>query len=150
MSPRLKVPRFRTLVLCGIVAACAALLARGTAAWVLRDYSIDGGAREVGRIAAVLAGETARSVRALDRGLAVLQQQLIDRSEAPDQYHIAPTGNRPAFDQERLPPGVDFAIADSRGHVLEHSKSWSDVDSDLSERELSAARQAGGEIYISG
>src|SRR6516165_2818471 len=115
MSPRLKVPRFRTLVLCAILAACVALLARGTAAWVLRDYSIDGAAREVGRIAAVLAGETARSVKALDRALELLQQQLIDRREAGDQYRIGSAGDRPAFDEERLPPDTDFAIADSRG-----------------------------------
>ena len=148
MSPRFKVPRFRTLVVCAIVAACAALLARGTAAWVLRDYSIDGATREVSRIAAVLARETARSVKALDRSLALLQQRLIDRNKAGDQYHIA--GDRPAFDEERLPPGTDFAIADSRGHVLAHSKSWPDAERDLPERELSAARQAGGEIYIRG
>ena len=143
-----KVPSFRTLVVCAVAVACVAALARGFAAWTLRAYSIDAASRDVEHVAVALAAEAAQSVKALDRSLALLQQQLIDRNAATDQYHIAAVGARPAFDEEQLPPGADFAIIDAQGHVVEHSKSWPDANRDVSDREFFAAQRTGRGIYI--
>jgi diguanylate cyclase (GGDEF)-like protein len=150
MPSRLKLPQFRTLVAFAIVVACAGILARGVAAWSLRTYSINVASRDVGHIAAILAAQTAQSVKALDRALALLRQQLVDRNQAPEQYDIASLGPRRVLDVERLPPGADFAIADAQGHVVEHSKSWPDAERDVSDREFFAAQRAGTtEIYFS-
>lgn len=149
MSSRFKVPRFRTLAAIAIAVACAGILSRGVAAWTLRAYSINVASRDVGHIAAILAGQTAQSVGALDRVLVLLQQQLVDRNEVPDRYDIASLRPRRAPAQEALPPGADFAIADAKGRIVEHSKSWPDAQRDLADREFFAAqRTAGIGIYI--
>jgi diguanylate cyclase (GGDEF)-like protein len=128
MVPRLKVPRFRSLLACALMVVVLATLARGLAAWKLRAYSIDLASRDVGHIAAILAATTEQSVNALDRSLALLQQQVIDRQAAGDPHRIAPAD--PDLDAERahLPPAADFAIVDAQGHVVERSPSWPDAE----------------------
>jgi diguanylate cyclase (GGDEF)-like protein len=148
MHSGFKIPRFRTLVVCAIVVACVAAVARGVAAWTLRAYSINEASVDVGHIATALAGETAQSIKALDRSLALLQRQLIDRNAAPDQYDIASAGTRPVLDQESLLPGADFAITDPQGRVVEHSISWPDTERDVSTRKFFAAQRTGRDIFI--
>jgi hypothetical protein len=60
--------------------------------------------RDVGHIVAILAATTEQSVKAPNRSLALLQQQLIDRHTAPDQHRIASAD--PALDAEKSAPSA--------------------------------------------
>jgi diguanylate cyclase (GGDEF)-like protein len=146
MTPGSKVPGLRTLVVCALGVIAVTVLGRGIAAWTFRTYFIEDASRDVGHIAAILADETAKSVKSVDQSLAVLQERLIDLQGAPaDHFQIAGAQPPQAFSAQiaRLPAAADFAIVDAQGHVLDRSKSWPDQDLDVSGREFFAQHSTG-------
>jgi diguanylate cyclase (GGDEF)-like protein len=133
-----------------IAAVCAALLT-ATLAKLYAD-AIDRSKRESAEFSAVLAGQTSRSVEAINLMLGELAHHVVERAseqgDAPDQFGDEETHLYLKQRLSRLPFADVITIVDTNGRVVSSSRAWPTPAIDISDRDHFKAVEAGAKALV--
>ncbi len=137
----------RTLVAIAIGIVAAAVFAIGLTVWGLRDDEIEDARRDAGNIAAILAEQTAQSVKAIDQTLIDLEDRIVAIHDAAparfdDEIRSAQVYRELTYHLARLPQADVVSIVDRYGRFVNNTRSWPVPGVDISDRDHFAAVKA--------